>query len=417
MPQADLLHPHAETAETPAAPGPARPVRGADAGLELWVTSDLAGMEEEWRAFEAHADCTAFQCYDWLSAWQRHIGARTGTTPVLVVGRHAGETTMILPLAVTRRASGRQLAFLGRDLGDYNAPLLAFDFHRKFSDFKPIWSDIRALLRRDAHYRHDVVLLDKMPERVGAQPNPFVQLEVGPHPSGAYLARLGDDWEAFYATKRSSATRRRDRSKRKRLAENGAVTLMTPVTQSDTVRTAERLIAQKARAFERMGVPDIFARPGYREFFMDIATNPATRSFAHVSSLNVGDVAAATNLGLCFRGTYCHVLASYDDGPLARFGPGAAHLHELMRYAIERGCTLFDFTVGDEPYKRDWCDVEMKLYDHVSTASARGLLAATVLSAFRSVKRAIKQSPRLWPSLLKLRAGVGSLRRRLLNRP
>ena len=33
--------------------------------------------------------------------------------------------------------------------------------------------------------------------------------------------------------------------------------------------------------------------------------------------------------------------------------------------AIDRGFRVFDFTIGDERYKRDWCDTEIKLYDTI----------------------------------------------------
>jgi CelD/BcsL family acetyltransferase involved in cellulose biosynthesis len=192
--------------------------------------------------------------------------------------------------------------------------------------------------------------------------------------------------------------------------------MMTPTSQHDIVSATETLIAQKQRAFARMGVSDIFARRGYYDFFREIAAHPLSRQLVHVSRLDVGAIPAALNLGLVFRGSYYHVLASYDDGALARFGPGAAHLHELMRYAIEQNCSVFDFTVGDEPYKRDWCDTELKLYDHVSAVNARGMLVAKMLTTGRSAKRAIKQSAWLWPAVTKLRATLGSLTRRVARR-
>ena len=49
---------------------------------------------------------------------------------------------------------------------------------------------------------------------------------------------------------------------------------------------------------------------------------------------------AAVNLGLTWRGCYYHLLASYDDGELSRFGPGAAHLHELLHQAIDEFLAL-----------------------------------------------------------------------------
>lgn len=379
--------------------------------LQLSVTGNLRSIEHEWRAFEQCADCTAFQSFDWLSIWQQCIGARTEVAPAIVTGRDAsGELLFILPLATRRARLARDLTFLGRDLGDYNAPLLAPDFARSpaAAHFPTVWRSIRDLLDRHPQHRHDVILLDKMPERIGEQPNPFLQLDVLPNPSGAYLTALADDWEAFYTAKRSSATRRRDRTKRKRLAESGEVRVVTPEAPEDVARTLEILIAQKSRAFARMGVADIFARPGYRDFFAELAARAP--ALAHISRLEVGPTAAATNLGLTFRRRYYHVLASYDEGQLSRFGPGAAHLHELMRYAIAQHCTHFDFTIGDEPYKRDWCDTEIRLFDHVGAATTRGRLVAAGVIAGRRAKRAIKQSAVLWSLLTRVRSALGAMK-------
>jgi CelD/BcsL family acetyltransferase involved in cellulose biosynthesis len=380
--------------------------------LELTVTSDFAAVADEWRAFEQHADCTVFQSYDWLAAWLRHIGSRSIAETAVVIGRSGGETQFILPLAVIDRTGHRQLTFLARDVGDYNAPLLAFDFGKRYPDFAGLWAEIHALLQQDGRWHHDVVSFDRMPETVGRQPNPLLQLGVRAHPSSAYLTSLADNWDSFYTTKRSASTRRRDRTKRKKLAELGEIRMVTPQAEAEITATTEALIAQKQGAFRRMGVVDIFSRPGWAEFFREIPVAAGTRPIVHVSRLDVGSVPAATNLGLVFRGSYYHVLASYDDGPLARFGPGVAHLHELMSYAIDRGCGTFDFTVGDEAYKRDWCDTELKLYDYVAGVTVRGRAIGKILAVGRTAKRAIKQSPILWPAAMKLRALVGSMKRR-----
>ena len=46
------------------------------------------------------------------------------------------------------------------------------------------------------------------------------------------------------------------------------------------------------------------------------------------------------------------------DSEVAHYGPGALHLRELMAYAIKLGFKRFDFTIGDEPYKHDWSDID-----------------------------------------------------------
>ena len=101
------------------------------------------------------------------------------------------------------------------------------------------------------------------------------------------------------------------------------------------------------------------------------------------------------------------MLSSYVDSELSRLGPGRTHLHELLRHAIDAGMRMFDFTVGDEPYKRDWSDKEMKLYDHLVAVTLRGRVVVAAVLAFRKTKRFIKRTPALWHAYSMLRAFKG----------
>jgi CelD/BcsL family acetyltransferase involved in cellulose biosynthesis len=388
---------------------------GAAREFAFAVYDDLAAVEAVWRGFQGSADCTAFQTFEWLSAWQRHIGARDGVTPCIVVVRdRAGDIVMILPLAVQRAGLARELAFLGSDLCDYNAPLLAPDCPARVdpTEFKDLWRRALRVVRKNPRLRFDMVRLDKMPETVRGQHNPMLALATVLHPSGAYATPLAPSWEAFYAAKRSPATRRRDRTKRNRLAELGALAFVTPDGDNAVGTALDTLIAQKSAFFARRGIPNLFARPGYVDFYKDIARHGQAAGLTHVSELKVGDRVAAVNFGLTLGGRYYHVLSSYGDGDMGRLGPGAIHLHEIMRYAIDRQFTMFDFTIGDERYKLDWCDGAQPLYDHVSVASPRGALVAAPALAFKKLKRGIKQSPLLWAWFTRARALAVALRSR-----
>ena len=384
----------------------------ARADIVLSIHEDIPAIEPEWRAFERRADGTVFQTCEWLATWQRHVGVRRQTKPAIVIGRdHTGQILFLMPLAVERFGFVRRLTWLGAGLCDYNAPLLAPDFSRWVSRrrFPALWDDILQRLRSHPHLRYDYIDLRQMPETVGAQANPMLRLGVAPHSSNAHLVNLTDNWDALYA-RRSSATRRHDRSKRQKLAEYGTIDFVTATDHDQIVTTLSTLMVQKARWFAEIGVGNIFDRPGYRAFFHEIATSPWTRHIAHVSRLEVGGLTAATNFGLMFGDCYYHVLASYDrESPTARFGPGAALLHELLRHAIRQGSRKFDFSVGDERFKHEWCDVEVKLYDHLSAVNLRGLLFAAPLAVVGRLKRAIKQRPMLWRAFRRMRALVGSL--------
>ncbi|HMM13531.1 MAG TPA: GNAT family N-acetyltransferase [Parvibaculum sp.] len=378
----------------------------------LTVHDSFEGLRSIWTALEVVADCTVFQTHAWLSAWFRHVGARQGIEPAIVVGwdgeGEAEGPLFIFPFGLKRGFSGTRLVWLGAEFCDYQAPILAKRFSRTVhrSQFKSLWAEVRAALPH-----HDIVELDRLPEFVGEQLNPLLALgNATRHASSAHMTRLKPVWSAYYDEKRSSGSKKRDRQKRRKLEEFGEVALVTPQSPAEIARSIDELIAQKSAAFARMGVANPFARPGVREFYLELATDPAAKGLIHVSHLDVGGRIAATNWGVSFRGRYHYVLASYAAAEeFARFGPGMVQLMELMRHATETGHGEFDFTIGDEPYKADWCEVETRLFDHLEAVTMRGWLALMPAVLRRRAKRFIKQTPVLWEAFTRLRAVAGSL--------
>jgi CelD/BcsL family acetyltransferase involved in cellulose biosynthesis len=381
--------------------------------LTFAVEPDLAALAREWREFEQRADGTVFQTFAWLSTWQRHIGVLKDVHPAIVVGRDAdGRIALLLPLATQAGRFGRELVWLGFELGDYNAPLLAPDFTERFGTpaLERLWPQICASLCADPQWHYDLIRLEKMPEMAGAQPNPLLFLQCSRHPSGAWLTPLAESWDAFYAAKRSSTTRRRDRTKRKKLAALGEIALLEPADAAARVACVNTLMEQKAHSFARMGVPNLFERPGHAAFYRALASEPDLAPFVHISEFSVAGHSAALNVGLTFQRRYYHLLASYtDETDIARFGPGAAHLNDLLALAIQRGFVIFDFTIGDEPYKRDWCESRQILHDHLDAATARGLAIVAALAAKRRAKRLIKENAVLWSAFSKLRSDAARL--------
>src|SRR5690348_1312994 len=80
MPLRERPTKHADRA-LPVAASP--PLAASESVVAFEVQGELAAVESEWRDFEARADCTVFQSFDWVAAWQQHIGAPRGTVPVI----------------------------------------------------------------------------------------------------------------------------------------------------------------------------------------------------------------------------------------------------------------------------------------------------------------------------------------------
>ncbi len=385
------------------------PAVGLCEDVRLSLHDNFAEIEQEWRAFEARADGAAFQTFDWVSTWHRNIGVREDVTPVIVIGRCHGQILFILPLAL-RPGLLRRVVWLGAALNSCSAPLLARDFSKIVSpmQFPLVWHRIIQFLRSEL--RHDLVDLDKIPETVGAQANPLLALRVTQHANDTYLSHMTGTWDEFYAAKRSSSWRKTDGKKRRRLAKFGEVQFVTADEPADIEQTLDALIEQKKSLYATLGVGNLFEQPGYREFYLDLASDPKCRDLVHVSSVKVGSAIVAASFGLTFHGNYDYVLAGYSGGELEACSPGTIHLQELMRHFLERGFKTFDFNIGDAPYKREWCDLELKLYDYLAPATMRGWSVAIVIRSARVLKRFIKRNPSIWPMFLKVRSLIGSLR-------
>ena len=412
----DLGSPFTTLADTPppsAATGDGAESRHAPASEwppRFAVHDDPAAVAETWRALAARSDCTAFQSYDWVATWQTHVGALSGTVPAIVTGTATdGRPLFLLALAIEPARGARRLTWLASEVCDYNAPILARDFAATLDAdrFRALWRGVIDSLAGDPRFRFDYIDLPRMPEKIGALRDPFLALKPDLHPSGAHACALTGDWESFYAGKRSSSTRKTARKQLKQIQKHGPVTFDDVADIAERQRTLAVLMAQKGESLARMGTENFFDRPGYRDFFRAAVANPAMCDLVHITRLCVGPAIVATSVGLSTAGTFYLILASYDGGPIAAHGPGRAHLHELLRHTLEHDYRHFDFTVGDEPYKLDWGDEPIRLFDYLSGQTLKGWALVLATRAFRRAKRLIKQTPALWRLFVLLRTRFG----------
>lgn len=382
--------------------------RRSAAAWQITRFESLESAASFWRAFERHAAAHVFQTHDWLSCWHRTAGEKEDITPhLLLVEDRIGRPLMLLPFGLARAGHLKKIVWLGGDTADYMGPLVLPDWHARLggASFESLWQEIRAALPE-----HDLIELLKQPAALPAPdgtpvPNPFAALDVTLHPSGTHMTRLGADWESYYKSKRSASTRKRDRNRRNALSRQGALAFETPQTEKDIDASLDALIEQKNAFFAACGIHSFLKKPGYRDFYREMAKAHGASGLIDVCHLRAGDEIAATNWGARFRGRYYYVLGGFTTSSfLAKQSPGSLFLLDLMKRTAEAGDTpLFDFSIGDEPYKDDWCEIHEPLYDLRTAGSLTGLLALLPMRLAAKAKRTIKQSPRLWALAQKLR--------------
>ena len=378
-------------------------------GFVLSHYQNLADFEHEWRELETHASLTPFQSFDWLNCWLNTVGSAKNSSPLLIViSNERGAPVLVAPLSIERKGPFKALTWLGSEINDYNAPVLGpddADYDRITEQFSELWVDVLDHLASLENCKFDFVNFSKMPALVGTRKNPFTMLDNTLNASRAHMTALPRSWDEMYA-RRSSSTRSRDRSKLRRLGEFGEVKYFEPQTTKERLEVTNRLLQLKSVQLAEMGARNRFDAVNYRQF---IQFASGIENIIHVSALKIGENIVAANLGLMLNKCYYHFLMAYDQGEVSKFGPGAAHLRELLQFAIRSGAETFDFTIGNESYKKDWCDTEMPLYDYRASQSARGRIAVLGAQNFYRLKGWVKNNRQAWLMYLKFRSILGGL--------
>ncbi|WP_342643543.1 GNAT family N-acetyltransferase [Rhodoligotrophos ferricapiens] len=374
---------------------------------KLGAYRDFDSIEAQWRCLEQRAVGYPFQEFDWLKNWHQQIGRPSGAEPfILTVADASGRLSMILPLVIERALGQNRLAPMGDPVCDYHGPLITPAF-AALLDRRAIHLLLeRAVKLAGVNY----VLLTRIPPQLGAIANPFANLDLHPFSASAHATSLGDDWESFYASRRSTKTRRRFREKEKALAKLGPIRFDIVTDPAERKALAAEMMTLKASQLQATaGEYNTFAHPFVQNFFRKVAGDSAVAD-VFMFKLTVGETLAAAAVGLVKDGSFFYEVPVYPDCGLQRYSPGNLLLHKIMAWAIDRGCTRFDFTIGDEPYKLDWCEQTWHLGCGAWGNGLAGRVGAQMALGEIALKRHVKHNPRLLAAAVRLRNVWGRLR-------
>jgi len=367
--------------------------------VQIAIHVSLAECESFWRAAFDHCSGYVFQTFEWQSAYQATIGGAEGVRPFIVhVSDRAGRTLLLLPLGIYRLGALKVLRFLGGEVTDYNAPVIdqAFASGVATADFAVLWHAIIARLPRV-----NVVWLRRMPETIEDEINPLIALRGAVHSQNAHGARLPASLAEFRASRRAKLFSD-GRRQRKRLAERGEVSPQVPAPADRTSETVGAVASQKSRRWRETGAPDMFARPGYLEFYRNLTEGSFRLSGVQVSRLLVDETVVATHWGVLFQGRFYYLLPGHIGGEWLRYSCGRMLLENLIEWCIAKRVRVFDLTVGDERYKLDWADHSLRLYEWLKPTSFIGALYV----AYWHLRKRLKQNRVLRAAVRKFRAAA-----------
>lgn len=336
----------------------------------------------------------------WISGWVANVEADALLATIHVDDQPA----LSIGLEVSRSGPLTVCGFMGGRHANGNFPatdpaLLAelspAAFLDLFESIHRAWPDI------------DLLKLERLAPQLGDVRNPLLRLDHYPSPNVALALSLDGGFDAVLNRTSAKRKRKKHRSQTRKFDAAGGFRRIRASTPEEVDRLLNVFFEMKEQRFRKMGIANAFGDPAVRRFFRKLfaqSLGPSPSFVLHGLEVG-GKLRAITGSSVCGDRLICEFGAIAEDD-MAHASPGDFLFFENICEAARSGFAVYDFSVGDEPYKRLWCNIETTQYDVIVPFTLKGRVFAGALRAATAAKAAVKNNPALWNLFKRLRKGA-----------
>ena len=354
------------------------------------VFDSFRAVEREWRALEQGQTATPYQRFDFINAWQSHVGTRLGVKPMPVVAYDSEQrVVMVLPLVVRRLGPFRVACCPGGKHSNFNMALWRRDFAAS-ATHEDVQEILSLLAQRDPSL--DVLALNQQPLDWNGATNPFALLPRQPSVNECPLLTI--DPKAPGARTGGSFRRKLNGKERKLQALPGYRYLVAR-TAADATRLLDAFFAIKPLRMAEQKIKNVFAEPGTEAFIRHACLDgiAADKAAIELHGLECDAEVIAIFAGIGDGHRFSTMFNTYTMSEAARNSPGLVLIRNMIEHHAAHGYSSFDFGVGTDEYKLQFCkDERQPLFDSFVALSAKGQIVAGLLSFQTAIKRRIKRS-------------------------
>jgi len=334
----------------------------------------------------SRSTATAFQHPLWLQNVCTGLVEPSGARPFIITGRrrHDGRLLFVIPM-MRRRYAGFTLVD-APDLGvsDYNCVVIDRDFAAALPVDETVRAQVQAAIGGLTLARMRKVRADALAEAklLGRAYNPM-----NFHAHQMRLQVPAADWRL---RSYDPHFRRYLEGKTKRLSKKGLIRL-----EELEDRTRIRHAFELMRSFRKgRWKTDLLNDRIYFEFYVNIASTGCASKLSRTYLLSVGEKPVAALFGLAHDKRFMFLLLGFTPEDFRNHSLGLILLDRTIEDCIGRGDTIFDLTIGDEMYKRDFASETIPI---VTVWGGNGLMARLAHVAM-ALKRRLSPRPRPAPA-------------------
>lgn len=316
----------------------------------LGAIGELLGYEAAWSALSRECARSVFQTPGWVLPWWEAWGGRRSRLHCVVV-EDAGRLVGLAPLMLERRDGLKRLRFIGSDLNDYNAFLMAGGLA------DAVGRCIFAHLARaadewdifEACVVEDFRLAFGLEQELGELGIDLRRLEPEPSP----LINLPADWARYCGDlpRKNLAAFLYLQRRLRASAACGFRVYTEPDAISHQVESFERARLDGWRSRRRLHeLPPAIKTRRFSRFLDGAVAGLARAGGLHFAVLDMEGRPVASGMYFSAGRRLLKYMQAWDYAQ-ARLSPGTVLDWLMIEYAIREGFSIFDFGRGAEEYK------------------------------------------------------------------
>ncbi|MDZ7823731.1 MAG: GNAT family N-acetyltransferase [Ahrensia sp.] len=330
---------------------------------------------------------TGYQNPTFLRAWLTQLDA----TPYFLIFSQKGHGDVLLPLEISAKGVA---TYCGGTHANGNFPVgLKQDIQALTPDI--IINMVGLLANQELV--PSVVFLERQHTQWQGCANPFVNAKSSQSANVALSLSLEGGFGHVLDQHNSKRKRKRQRAHMRKLEELGTVEIQQHVPCNQVKEVLQAFFEMKAVRFKEAGICDVFADQSIKDMFAQMfmescaQTNPT-----HVLKAVRLNGKPISVIGCTILNGRLTVEFGAFDETYAAGGPGDLLFYLAVENACEQGLDIFDFGIGDEFYKRSWCDIETWHHDTIIGVTPAGKAIGLLKQTRNAVVFAIKTNNVIW---------------------
>ena len=327
-----------------------------------------AELEKIWTNLEKHSDLYIFQNFYWFKIWHNAYKEKNNNYELkIVVIENKGKTLAIFPFYLEKRFKLSILRWAGDIEFDYCSPILDKNFKFDKENFLIILEQTFSMLKNV-----DIIKFLKQPKIINKNNNPFTNFLTRYYDSKNYFISLPDKWNVYENQVLKKEFRSQNKRKKRGLKKIGKLNFKVFKEKKEISSILNNLFEQKNARLSFKKSENLFKKRDFN-FYKELFKNQNENFKMHLSYLKLDKEILAMHLGAIYKKRYYYLVLSMGKN-LEKYSPGRLLINLLIKWSISKKMDYFDFTFGDEDYKKSWSNSHSTYYNHVSSRTLYGFL-------------------------------------------